>query len=240
MLVVEDEVALAKAVCNWFSRERYAVETVSNGLDACRQLRSDRYDIVVLDLLLPGRDGLDICKDFRAAGGSAGILVTSALDSLQEKETVLDAGADDYLIKPFHLRELSARVRALLRRTTPGSDGTLRIANIALDSVAGSVTRDGEPVHLHPMEFNLLEFLMKHPNHVFSTQALWERVWTGKTGELIDTVRTHIKTLRRKIDTTGRPSLIETVHGRGYKITTGHNGARTSPGVLFAQNERAS
>jgi DNA-binding response OmpR family regulator len=218
ILIVEDELDLAGPVRDWLARESNTVEIVADGSEALECLRLYKYDVIILDLMLPGLNGMEICRQFRARGGTTPILMLTAKGSVEDKEAGLDIGADDYLTKPFSLKELAARVRALLRRPPDVSSNILTVADIALDPSANNVTKAGKEIHLLPKEFSLLEFFMRHPNQVFSAEALIDRVWQSDSDALSDTIRTHIKTLRRKIDSKGKPSLIATVHGVGYKL----------------------
>jgi two-component system OmpR family response regulator len=218
ILIVEDEEDLAVQVCDWLSREHHTVEHVSSGTQAVDQLTVSKYDLIILDWLLPGLDGLQICKKYRAMGGKAPILMLTAKSAIDDKEKGLDSGADDYLSKPFHLKELSARVRALVRRASSQSSTILEAADIVLDPAGRTVTKGGNPIHLERKEFNLLEFLMRNANKTFSAEALLDRVWESGSMASPDAIRTYIKALRKKIDTPGAPSLIVTVHGVGYKL----------------------
>jgi DNA-binding response OmpR family regulator len=218
VLIIEDESDLAGPIQDWLTRENYTVEVVNEGNEALSRLKLFKYDVIVLDLMLPGIGGMEICQRYRSTGGNPPILMLTAKSSVEDKEAGLDAGADDYLTKPFHLKELSARLRAMLRRPAPATGKVLKLGNLSLDPTQGRATKDGQEIHLVPKEFSLLEFLMRHPNQVFSAEALLDRVWASDTLASPDTVRTHIKTLRRKIDTEGQPSWISTVHGLGYRI----------------------
>lgn len=218
ILIVEDEIDLAAPVRDSLAREHHLVEIVDRGPEALEHLRLYKYDLIILDWMLPGMSGLDICQAFRATGGTTPVLMLTARAEVDDKELGLDSGADDYLTKPFHLKELLARVRALLRRPQPVTSRVLAAGDLSLDPAARRVTKAGKEIHLLPKEFSLLEFLMRHPNQVFSAEALIERIWESDTMAMPDTIRTHIKTLRRKVDSEGRPSLIATVHGVGYKL----------------------
>jgi DNA-binding response OmpR family regulator len=168
--------------------------------------------------MLPGMTGTAILKDFRSRGGASPVLMLTAKSSIEEKETGLDAGADDYLTKPFDARELLARIRALLRRPQAVSAAKeMHVGNLALDAKSARVYKDGQELKLLPKEFSLLELFMRYPDQVFSSEALLERVWSADSAASFDTVRTYIKTLRKKIDDPGADSsLIRTVHGVGY------------------------
>src|SRR5205823_4661600 len=175
------------------------------------------YGVVVMEIALPGLDAISVVRDYRASGGNAPILLMAGRHSSDELQRGLDAGADTYLVKPFHLTDLSAQLRALLRRPSLRSENMLTSGLVSMDSAAGTVTRNDIIVHLHPMEFKLLQFLLKHPDQVFNARAIMERVWHKDIGHLDDTVRTHIRTLRQKIDSEGCASIITTVRGLGYK-----------------------
>jgi len=218
ILVVEDENDLAVPMKDWLTREQHVVEIVGNGVDALDRLKVYKYDVVVLDLMLPGISGIEVCRRYRSEGGSSSILMLTARNTVEDKEFGLDAGADDYLTKPFHLKELSARIRALLRRHTQSTSRELKSGGLVLDVVSRTVILNGAEIHFVPREFSLLEFLMRHPNQVFSAEALLERVWASDTMASPDTIRTYIKILRKKLGCEGKDSFIKTVHGVGYKL----------------------
>jgi DNA-binding response OmpR family regulator len=218
VLVVEDEHDLSIPIKDWLTREQHVVELVDNGAEALSRLKVYKFDVIVLDLMIPGMNGMEVCKRFRSEGGSTPILMLTAKSGIEDKEAGLDAGADDYLTKPFHLKELSARIRALLRRHTQATSRELKIGDLVLDVIGRKATFMGEEIHFVPKEFSLLEFLMRHPNQVFSAEALLDRVWASDTMASPDTIRTYIKILRKKLGGEGKESLIRTVHGVGYKI----------------------
>jgi DNA-binding response OmpR family regulator len=218
ILIVEDETDLAIPVRDWLTKEQHLVELVDNGTAALELLRVYKYDIIILDLMIPGVSGMEVCRRYRNDGGTTPILMLTAKSSVEDKEAGLDAGADDYLTKPFHLKELSARVRSVIRRHTQPTSRELKVGDLVLDTVARTVHLSGIEKHFVPREFSLLEFLMRHPNQVFSAEALLDRVWASDTMASPDTIRTYIKILRKKLDVEGKESLIRTVHGVGYKI----------------------
>lgn len=218
ILLVEDDRNLAGTVQEWLEFEHYLVEWVETGTDALDMMKSYKYDVIVLDLTIPKMDGIEVCKHYRAQGGQSPVLMLTGRGTVPDKEVGFDAGADDYLTKPFHLKELSARIRALLRRPNSLAGEVLEAGNIALDITAHKVTKAGEEIHLPRMEFALLEFLMRHRGQVFSAEALLDRVWTADSDKSPETIRTSVKKLRSKIDTKGEPSLIRNVHGVGYKL----------------------
>lgn len=218
ILIVEDERDLCGLVRNWLTREKHLVEEAENGLDALTQLGLSKFDVIILDLMLPGMNGMEVCRRYRQQLGYTPILMLTAKNTVEDKEAGLDAGADDYLTKPFHLKELAARVRALLRRGQSQPDNNLKVKDITIDTNQCLVKKASQVVHLLPKEYRLLEFLARHPNHVFSAEELLASVWESDTPALLDTVRGHIKRLRKKLDTPGAESIISTIYGLGYKI----------------------
>jgi DNA-binding response OmpR family regulator len=231
ILIVEDDPHLSSLIRNLLVAERHTAETAVDGNDALEMLKMFKYDLVVLDWMLPGMTGNTICQKYRDRGGAAPILMLTSKSSIEEKEAGLDSGCDDYLTKPFDPRELLARIRALLRRPQAvNSSKDLAIGDLALDIKACKVFKGGVELKLLPKEFNLLELFMRYPNQVFSPEALLERVWTADSAASFDTVRTYIKTLRRKIDSPGSSSAIRTVHGVGYSLD--HNEATVKPDTV--------
>lgn len=219
ILIVEDDQELAGVLQDWLVSEHHVVDTVDNGAEADQMLRHYAFDLLVLDWDLPGMPGVQVCKNFRTRGGLTPILMLTGKSEIKDKTVGLDAGADDYLTKPFHPDELSARVRALLRRPAPVSaTNELKAGDLLLEPNTYRVTRAGKELRLLPKEFALLEFLMRHPNVVFSADALIDRVWSSESDASPDTVRTNIKRLRQKIDIEGERPMILTVHGVGYKL----------------------
>lgn len=218
ILIVEDEHDISGLVSNWLLRDHHLVEQADNGLDALNQMELSKFDVIILDLMLPGMNGLEVCRRYRQQLGHTPILMLTAKDAVEAKEMGLDAGADDYLTKPFHLKELAARVRALLRRGDSLPSNIHRVRDIVIDTGKCLVTKGGETIHLLPKEYRLLEFLVRHPDHVFSAEELLASVWESDTLAFLDTVRGHIKRLRKKLDNPNQPSIISTVYGMGYKI----------------------
>ena len=167
VLLVEDDRNLAGTVREWLEFEHYLVEWVETGTDALDMMKSYKYDVIIMDLTIPKMDGIEVCKAYRQLGGETPILILTGRGTVPDKELGFDAGADDYLTKPFHLKELSARIRALMRRPKDFTGEVLNAGNIALDIGAHTVTKEGKEIHLPRMEFALLEFLMRHQGQVF-------------------------------------------------------------------------
>jgi two-component system OmpR family response regulator len=218
ILLVEDDEDLATMVVEWLSFEHYAVELVTDGRDGLDRLRLCQYDAVVLDWELPVMNGPDICRTYRSEGGSTPIIMLTGKGTVSEKEHGLDSGADDYLTKPFNMKELSARLRALLRRVSNTATNILSVGQLTIDPTKYKVTRAGVEVQLLPREFALLEFLMRHPDEVFSGDALLQRVWHSESEATSEAIRTCIKRLRQKIDNDDDDSIIQTIPRVGYKL----------------------
>src|SRR6266542_7005492 len=222
ILVVEDEIDLADAVAAGLRREGYAVDVAGDGRAALERLYLNAYDMVCLDLNLPDVDGLAICHHVVNADGDHDspprILVLSARDGVEDRIAGLDHGADDYLVKPFALGELAARVWALMRRDASGTGAVLRWGEIELDAARHEVTAEGRPVEVTPKEFALLRFFLIHPDEVHSAERLLEHVWDEHADPFTNTVRVTISNLRRKLAAAGAPQVVETINGRGYRL----------------------
>lgn len=215
ILLVEDERDLAKQLEDWFKREQHTVDVVFSGQDALNQLKISKYDLVILDWMLPQVSGLDVLRHIRSRNNRTPVIMLTAKDSEDDKEHGLDSGADDYVTKPFSLRELSARTRAALRRASQAAKTVLTAGDVELDPVSRTVSKSNMEIHLEPKEFNLLEFFMRHPQQVFSADALIDRVWPSDTLVSTDAIRTYIKILRKKLD---NERVIQNVRGVGYKF----------------------
>jgi DNA-binding response OmpR family regulator len=218
ILLVDDDERLSRVVEDWLTGEAYEVELVNNGKEGWELACAKKYDVLILDWNMPGLTGLEICREYRNQGGTAVVMILTGKTAIAEKEEGLDAGADDYLTKPFHPRELSARLRALLRRPRQRQADVLKAGDVVLEPKSAKVTKAGKEIGLLPKEFALLEFLMRHPNEVFSSDDLLDRVWSKESENSPDTVRVHITKIRGKIDTDGQQSLIRTIHRVGYKL----------------------
>jgi DNA-binding response OmpR family regulator len=219
--VVDDELDLASAIADALRREGYAVDVANTGQDALDRLIINPYDVVLLDLTLPDIDGLDICRTIRTDpmfDASTRILMLTARDSIEDRVAGLDEGADDYLVKPFALPELSARVRTLLRRKTTGGDAVLSAGELALDTARQIVTWQDEPIDLTTKEFSLLRYFMSHQGEVLSQERLLEHVWDEMLDPFTNTARVTVGTLRRKLNAVAGLNFIETVIGAGYRF----------------------
>ena len=214
VLVVEDEPDLRRALRRGLEREGYAVDETGDGLDAIAKATVVRYDIVVLDLNLPGADGVEVCRRTRERDEPPLVLMLTARDTIEHRIDGLDAGADDYLVKPFDFRELTARLRALTRRESPGRPAILRVGALSLDPATREVAVEGSPVTLTAKEWALLNYLMRNAGRVISQEELLEHVWDDQVDPFTNTVRVQVGTLRRKV---GR-ERIETVIGAGYRL----------------------
>lgn len=220
ILVVEDDGLMQDAISSLLHSQNHVCDVAKDASEASAFLRLYDYDLIILDWNLPGITGVELLRNYRAGCGSAPVLMLTAHTAVSDKETGLDSGADDYLTKPFHPKELSARVRSLLRRPRTFSSAVLKVAGLELDPMASNASFDGKELKLLPKEFSLLEFLMRHPNQTFSSEALAARVWSAEQQITPDSVRTYIKRLRRKLEESSPhgESIIQNVYGVGYKL----------------------
>jgi two-component system OmpR family response regulator len=218
VLVLEDEVKMARAIRRGMEQEGYAVDTALDGDEGLHLATENDYDAVVLDVMLPGIDGFEVCRRLRAGGRWAPVLMLTARDAVADRIEGLDVGADDYLVKPFAFGELLARVRALIRRGAAERPAVLRVGDLALDPAAHSVTRAGRQVELSAREFALLEFLMRHPGEVVSRTAILDHVWDYDYDGLSNVVDVYVGYLRRKLEHPFGRTLIGTVRGVGYVL----------------------
>ncbi len=218
ILVVDDERAVRESLRRALELEGYRVQMAGDGAEAIAQLATDQPDAVVLDVLMPGVDGLEVCRHVRRSGSTLPVLMLTARDGVGDRVAGLDAGADDYVVKPFALEELLARVRALLRRAAPGPDEVLRFEDVELSPSRREVTREGEPIELTRTEFNLLELFLRNPRQVLTRSVIFERVWGYDFGFASNSLDVYIGYLRRKTEAGGKPRLIQTVRGVGYAL----------------------
>jgi DNA-binding response OmpR family regulator len=220
ILVVEDEHRIAGSLKKGLEQERYAVDLAYTGTDGYDLAVTEDYDLIILDLMLPGMDGLTICGELRKKQIHTPVLILTAKSQVQDKVSGLDTGADDYLTKPFSFEELLARVRALSRRPKNSLNTTLSLDGLELDTGSFEVRRDGNKIPLSSKEFSLLEYLMRHPRQTLTKDQIISHVWDYDADVLPNTVEVYIKNLRSKIDLPfkGKKPLINTVRGFGYKI----------------------
>ena len=219
ILVVDDERAVRESLPRALELEGYEIELAADGQEALYRLESDAQpDALVLDVLMPGVDGLEVARTVRRSGNRVPILMLTARTQVEDRVEGLDAGADDYLTKPFALEELLARLRALLRRTAEGSGEVLRFADLELDPGTREVKRGGEPIELTRTEFSLLELFMLNPRQVLTRSVIFERVWGYDFGYGSNSLDVYIGYLRRKTEAGGKPRLIHTVRGVGYAL----------------------
>ena len=219
ILVVDDERAVRESLRRALELEGYEIELAADGREALDRLEADSQpDVLVLDVLMPGVDGLEVCRRLRRAGSRLPVLMLTARDAVENRVAGLDAGADDYVTKPFALEELLARIRALLRRTTNGAGETLRFADLELDPGTREVRRGGELIELTRTEFSLLELFLRNPRQVLTRSIIFERVWGYDFGYGSNSLDVYIGYLRRKTEAGGKPRLIQTVRGVGYAL----------------------
>ena len=225
ILLVEDSREMASTIVTWLKAEHYDVVHSLDGLEGLDLLKFESFDVAILDWELPGMTGVEICQEYRKGGGRIPVLILTAKQAINERTTGLDSGADDYLTKPFALRELSARLRALLRRPVEIKSNVLEVGQISLDTVKYRILKNGKEVQLMPRDFALLEFLMKNVDHVFSAEALLARVWAGDSEASPSALRTAIKRIRQKLDDSDDEgnSIIENIPRVGYRLREKQN-----------------
>jgi heavy metal response regulator len=218
VLVVEDEHRMAAYIGRALVEASFAVDVANDGTRGLELARTREYDAIVLDVMLPQVDGLTLCRILRVEGRQTPVIMLTARDLVEDRVLGLDAGADDYLIKPFAIAELAARLRALQRRHLPARDTTLRIADLTLDPASRSVMRGSRPIALTAREFALLEYLMRRAGSVLTRTMIAEHVWDFAFDHASNVVDVYVKHLRDKIDVAGQPSLIQAVRGIGYVL----------------------
>ncbi|KAF3885099.1 MULTISPECIES: response regulator transcription factor [Nostocales] len=219
ILLVEDNGRLAEALCEALTDQLYVVDLVKDGESAWKQIKIIAYDLILLDIMLPLLDGISLCQRLRHHGYTLPILMLTACDTRTDKINGLDAGADDYVVKPFDLQELLARIRALLRRGSFAPTPTLTWGSLHLNPSTYEVTYLNAPLQLTPKEFSLLELLLRNGRRVLSRAVILENLWNSENPPEEDTVKAHIKALRQKLRSVAAPDdLIETIHGLGYRM----------------------
>ncbi len=219
ILLVEDEMDLARLISGWLTRKRHLVEVVHDGETAWEQLRSSNFDVLLLDWMLPQMNGLELCRKYREVGGSAIVFIITAKDTIAEKDVCFSAGADDYLTKPFALEELTLRINARLRRTETINQKIFQIHDVTINLESHTVRKAGLDVSLMPTEFRLLQLLIKQPSRVFTAAELTAAI--GRGSPRSTAIRGQIAHLRKHLDSPDKSSIITTVYGVGYKMGAG-------------------
>ena len=243
ILVVEDEARLAGLLERSLEEEGHAVDVAGSGEEAIDWVFGAAYDAIVLDVMLPGMDGLAVCRRLRAGRVQTPILLLTARDAIEDRVAGLDAGADDYLVKPFAFAELTARLRALARRPAETQDTLLRAGDLTLDPASRRVHRGGREISLSNKEFRILEVLLRHPGQVVTRDMIGERVWDYDFPNVTNVIDVHVRALRRKLDDPYPGSLIQTVRGAGYRLrqdgetTEGKRGQRREDGKDETQSD---
>ena len=218
ILVVEDDESLRNVLSEALQAQHHIIDLVADGKSGLAYVEGSHYDLIILDWELPGCSGIDICRAYRKNGGESPVLFLTARGQINEKAQGFEVGADDYLVKPFLVQELLMRVKALLRRPTQVVNDVLRFADLTLDPQTGRVEKSGAEVKLQRRELALLEFFMRHPSTVFSADSLLVRVWDSDSEATEIALRSCIAKIRRKLDREGKPSIIESIWGKGYKF----------------------
>ncbi len=229
VLVVDDEPSVRDALERALKAQHYVVITATDGRQALEAIADERPELVLLDVLMPVMDGFEACRRLRELGDRTPVLMLTARDSVGDRVEGLDAGADDYVVKPFALEELLARGRALLRRSGIPGDEPLRFADIALNPVTREVYRGDRPIELSRTEYNLLELFLLNPRRVLTREVIFDRVWGYDFGPTSNTLEVYVGYLRRKTEADGEPRLIHTVRGVGYVLKESVNGSREAP-----------
>ena len=219
LLVVEDEQRIADFIRRGLSEQGHAVDVAADGEEALDWAAIAEFDVIVLDIMLPIRDGIDVCRTLRARGLHTPILMLTARDAVEDRVLGLDSGADDYLVKPFAFAELLARIRALARREPAVAGTVLQVGDLTLKTATREASRDGEEITLTAKEHALLEYFMRHANHVLTRTMIAEHVWSYDFDNATNVIDVHVRNLRRKIDDPFPTKLIQTVRGAGYRIS---------------------
>ncbi len=218
ILIIEDDPAILKLLQRSLVYEGYVVDNAIDGRAGLNLARDHHPDLVILDWMLPGMDGLEVCRRLRTGGGSLPILILTAKDAIQDRVQGLDAGADDYLVKPFNLDELLARIRALMRRTQTERVLVYKFADLTMETASRQVTRGKRSIQLTAKEYELLELFLRHPRQVLTREVIFDRVWGYDFGGESNVLEVYIRYLRQKLETEGEIRLIHTVRGVGYVL----------------------
>jgi DNA-binding response OmpR family regulator len=216
ILVIEDEKKLAEILRKALKSERYAVDSAYDGAEGLKKALKGGYALIVLDIMLPKKNGFDVCKELRAAGIDTPIIMLTARATLEDRVNGLDLGADDYLVKPFGIEELFARIRALLRREKKGDPLVLKVADISIDTKSHDVRKGNKVLPLSPKEYILLETLLRKPGEALTRRQLLDAAWGPEFRETNHELNVHMRYLRRKVDTSGKAGIIKTIRGVGY------------------------
>lgn len=226
ILVIEDNHRLNHSLAASLTHEGYSVDSAYDGQEGQDLAEMTPYDLIILDVLLPEKDGMEVCRDLRRRRIHIPILMLTARDSIEDRVQGLDCGADDYLVKPFAMRELQARLRALLRRQQPYKQGRLEMGSLVIDPCTHTVERDGQPINLTPKEFALLEYLMYHPNQVVTREMIEQHIWNYDFECESNVIDVYVRRLRRKIDAPFAMKFLTTVRGVGYRLQPPGQGER--------------
>jgi two-component system copper resistance phosphate regulon response regulator CusR len=218
LLLVEDDPEMAATAAEYLRRTGFSVDGAHTGAAALSALRQHPYDVVILDVRLPDTDGFAICRELRAMGSSARVLMATARDGIEDRVLGLDLGADDYLVKPYAMAELAARVRALLRRPTEVVGTVLSVGSLQLDTTTRTARRDQRVIELTTKEYSVLEVLMRHAGEVLTREAISASAWDDNYDPFSNVIDVYVSRLRRKIDVLGEPPLMMTVRGAGYRL----------------------
>lgn len=219
ILLVEDEQDAARMLAKGLREQSYAVDLAENGLDGLEKAEINSYDLLILDVMLPGIDGMEMCRRLRGQGSRVPILLLTARGGVHDRISGLDCGADDYLTKPFDFGELLARIRALLRRGTELRDTVLRVGDLAVDTRTRAVTRDGFSIALTAKEYALLEYLVSRAGDVVTRADISEHVWEESYDPFSNLIEVYVQRLRRKLEAHGSPSMLHTRRGEGYVLS---------------------
>jgi len=220
LLIIEDDSVMGKALNQGLTEAGHECRWIKDGSEVLAQLQGANYDVVLLDIMLPGVTGIELLKQIRASGNKTPVILVTALGSVEERVAGLNAGADDYLVKPFALAELSARIDAVCRRTKNRPPTTMQVADITLDLSTRRVRRGEQDIELTPMEFSLLELLMRYAGQVVTRKMLCEHLWEYDWEGTTNVIEVHINRLRNKLDKIIKTPLIQTIRGRGYALRT--------------------
>jgi DNA-binding response OmpR family regulator len=218
ILLAEDDERLGKLIHHMLKKEFHLVDWVKNGQDAYDYARLSEYDVLLLDWMMPGKSGIDICKEIRKEGYKGGIVFITAKDALEDMVLGLDSGADDYIIKPFEFEELLARIRAVSRRKDKVIENILEAGNLSLNLTTHLVSKNHEPIDLSKKEYHLLELLLRNKNQVMPREVLFEKIWGFDNYVSENALDSLVKLVRKKIDSPSTPSIIQTVRGIGYMV----------------------